>query len=83
MGRVDLFLRSTIGVAQERVGEESSAHVPGLSRWRLPLFPVVEPPVVGARCVVASMGKTGVVALPQNQTSVLGRPPAGRGRVGQ
>ena len=47
MGRVDVFLRSTVVVAQERVGEESSTHVLDLSRWKLSLFPVVEPPVVG------------------------------------
>ena len=46
MGRVDVFLRSTVVIAQERVGEESSTHVLELSRWKLPLFPVVEPPVV-------------------------------------
>ena len=47
MGRTDVFLRLTVIAAQERVGEEPSAHVPGLSRRKLSLFSVVEPPVVG------------------------------------
>ena len=80
MGRVDLFLRSTVGVAQERVGEESSTHVLGLSRWRLPLFPVVEPPVVGQDASSRPWRRL-EQPPPQGQTRLLGRPNAGRGRV--
>ena len=80
-GRVDLFLRSTVGVAQERVGEEPSAHVVGLSRWRLPLFPVVESPVVGQDASSRRWGRLEQQPT-QSQTSVLGGSHAGRGRVG-
>ena len=42
MGRVDELLRSMFGAAEERLGEESSAHVPILSRWRMSLFSLAE-----------------------------------------
>ena len=81
-GRVNVFLQSTVVVAQERVREEPSAHVLGLLRWRLPLFSVVAPTVVG-QDASRQQGRVEYQHQKptQGETRMLGSSSAGRGRV--